>query len=121
MRKLLSVGLAVLCAGTWAMAERPARAASYAGAASMRSSPVPQDCDGHIEYQLQRTTVLQPVSETVYETQVVPTVQEVAETIYQPRTVTTMRNVVERGVRDVPYTVQRPVYRTVMTQVPYTV
>ena len=112
LRKLPSVALLALGWGLGAAAH-PAQAASYAGGASMRICPVSQECCGHIQYQLQRQTVLQNVQETVYETQQVPCVRTVYETVLQPRTVTTVQNVVEQHVRDEPYTVQRPVYRTV--------
>src|SRR4051812_13004634 len=112
MRKLLSVTLLALVCGAWA-AEHPAEASSYAGGASTNCCPVPQECTGHIQYQLQMQTVLQPVQETVYEAQQVPYVREVCETVMQPRTITTVQNVSEQCVRDVPYTVQRPCYRTV--------
>ena len=91
MRKLLSVTLMTLVVGVWAAAH-PAEAASYAGAASTRCCPVPQECGGHVEYQLQRQTVLQNVPETVYETQQVTCVRDVCETVMQPRTVTTMQD-----------------------------
>ena len=59
MRKLLSVPLmALICGASWG-ADRPAEAASYAGGASTRCLPSSQ-CPGHIEYRLQRQTVLRP-------------------------------------------------------------
>src|SRR5436305_5169753 len=109
MRKLLSVSLMALCFGSW-VAEHPAEAASYAGGASTRCCPVPQECGGHIEYQLQRQVVLRPVTETVYETQQVNCVRNVCETVMQPRTITCMQTVAEQCVRSVPYTVQKPCY-----------
>ena len=102
MRKLLSVTFMALVVGAWAT-EHPAEAASYAGGASTRCCPVPQECAGHVEYQLQRQCVLQPVQETVYETQQLPCVREVCETVMQPRCVTTVQTVPEQCVRDVPY------------------
>ena len=120
LRKLLSVALLALGIGLGATAH-PAQGASYAGGASNRICPVPQDCCGHIQYQLQRQTVLQNVQETVYDTQQVPCVRTVCETVMQPRTVTTVRNVVEEQVREEPYTIQRPVYRTIQREVHYTV
>src|SRR6478672_3291764 len=120
MRKLLSVMLISLCMGMWATAH-PAEAASYAGGASHRCCPVPQDCCGHTEYVLQRQTVLRQVCETIYESKQVPYEREVTETHLQPRTVTTFKTVAEKHVRDVPYTIQRPVYRTVMREQQYTV
>ena len=106
----------------------PAQAASYAGGASLRICPVPQECGGHVQYQLQRQTVLRNVQETVYETQQVPCVRTVCETVMQPRTITDdaecgraarpRRGVhgqaarVSHGDREVHYTVQRPVTRT---------
>src|SRR3954452_25365047 len=110
MRKLLSVTLIALSIGSW-VTEHSAEAASYAGGASTRCCPVPQECGGHVQYHLQRQTVMQNVSETVYETQQVSCVRDVCETVMQPRTVTIVKNVAEQCVRDVPYTVQKPVYR----------
>src|SRR5215471_14977969 len=109
LRKLTLVTFLALGVG---VATRPAQGASYAGGASYRMCPVPQECCGHIQYQLQRQTVLQNVQETVFETQQVPCVRTVCETVLQPRTITTVRNVVEQQVREETYTVQRPVYRT---------
>src|SRR3954452_6538198 len=106
MRKLLSVTLIALSIGSW-VTEHSAEAASYAGGASTRCCPVPQECGGHVEYQLQRQTVLQAVQETVYESKQVCCVRDVCETVMQPRTITTIRKVAEQCVRDVPYTVQR--------------
>src|SRR5262249_7473957 len=79
-RKLLTACLATLALGVVAAA-RPAEAASYAGAASTRCCPVSQECGGHIQYQLQRQTVLQNVQETVYDTQQVPCVREACVTL----------------------------------------
>src|SRR5262249_36841385 len=90
--------LATLAFGLLAAA-RPAEAASYAGGASTRCCPMPQDCGGHVQYQLQRQTVLQNVQETVYESQQVSSVRDVCETVMQPRTVTTLKTVAECGVR----------------------
>src|SRR5262245_35639286 len=115
-RKLLSVALLALGIGL-GVAAHPAQGASYAGGASYRICPVPQECCGHTQYQLQRQTVLQNVQETVYETQQVPCVRTVCETVMQPKTITTVRNVVEQQVREEAYTVQRPVYRTVPREV----
>src|SRR3954470_17400303 len=112
MGKLLSATLIVLATGLW-VTEHSAEAASYAGGASTRCCPVPQECGGHIEYQLQRQTVIQSVPENVYETQQVSCVRDVCETVMQPRTVTSVKTVAEQCVRDVPYTVQKPVYKTV--------
>ena len=56
LRKLLSVAILALGIGLGAAAH-PARGASYAGGASHRICPVPQECCGHIQYQLQRQTV----------------------------------------------------------------
>ncbi len=98
LRKLLTVAFLALGIGRIAV-EHPAQGASYAGGASNRICPVPQDCCGHIQYQLQRQTVLQNVQETVYETQLVPCVRTVCETVMQPRTITTVRNVVDELVR----------------------
>src|SRR3974390_1730151 len=120
LRKLPLVALLALGMGLGVTA-RPAQAASYAGGSSLRIGPVPQECCGHVEYQLQRQTVLQNVQETVYETQQIPCVREICETVMQPRTICTVRKVAEQCVRDVPYTVSRPVYRTAYRQVPYTV
>src|SRR6516165_9197350 len=111
LKNLLSVAL-TLGMGLVAVAH-PAQGASYAGGASYRVCPVPQDCCGHMQYQLQRQTVLQNVQETVYETQLVPCLRTVCETVMQPRTITNMRNIVEHHVREEAYTVQRPVYRTI--------
>src|SRR4051795_10272891 len=110
MRKLRSVALMTLVFGAW-VTEHPAEAASYAGGASTRCCPVPQECGGHVEYQTQRQTVLQAVQETVYENQQVTSVRDVCETVMQPRTVTTMQTVSEQCVREEAYTVQRPCYR----------
>src|SRR3954464_14463604 len=104
MGKLLSVTLMTLAIGL-CVTEHSAEAASYAGGASTRCCPVPQECTGHIEYQLQRQTVLQPVQETVYENQQVACVRDVCETVMQPRTVTTMQTVSEQCMREGPYTV----------------
>ena len=94
MRKLLSVTLMALFFGAW-VAEHPAEAASYAGAASTRCCPVPQECGGHVEYQLQRQTVLRNIQETVCETKQIQCVRDVCETIMQPKTITRMRTVSE--------------------------
>src|SRR5258708_39433936 len=94
LRKLPSVALLVLGMGL-SVAAHPARGASYAGGASYRICPVPQECCGHTQFQLQRQTVLQNVQETVYDQQQVPVVRTVCETVLQPRTVTTIRNVVD--------------------------
>src|SRR5215469_14505449 len=112
LRKPLSVAILALGIGLGAAAAHPAQGASYAGGASHRICPVPQECCGHIQYQLQRQTVLQNVQETVCETQLVPCVRTVCETVMQPRTITNVRNIVECQVREEAYTVQRPVYRT---------
>jgi len=120
MGKLLSATLIALAVGLCAT-EHSAEAASYAGGASTRCCPVPQECGGHIEYQLQRQVVLQPVTETVYETQQINCVRNVCETVMQPRTITCMETVTEQCVRSVPYTVQKPCYRTVYRQCAYTV
>src|SRR5947199_10665007 len=85
LRKLLSVALLALGMGLGAAAH-PAQGASYAGGASHRICPVPQECCGHIQYQLQRQTVLRNVSETVYDTQLVPCVRTVGYTVWKPRT-----------------------------------
>ncbi len=106
LRKLPSVALLALGIGL-SVTAHPAQGASYAGGASYRICPVPQECSGHTQYQLQRQTVLQNVQETVYDPQQVPVVRTVYETVLQPRTITTVRNVVEQQVRDEPYTVQR--------------
>ena len=76
LRKLPLVALMALGMGL-GVAARPAQAASYAGGASMRICPVPQECCGHVQYQLQRQTVLRNVQETVYETQQVPCMRTV--------------------------------------------
>ena len=77
IRKPLLVSLVTLACGVWAAA-RPAEAASYAGGASTRCCPVLQECCGHVQYQLQRQTVLRNVQETVYESQQVTSVRNVA-------------------------------------------
>src|SRR5262249_38221297 len=97
MRNLLSIPLAALMFGLLA-ADRPAEAASYAGAASTRCCPVDQECAGHIEYQLKRCTVLRPVQETVYENRPITVERDVCETVMQPRTVTCMQTVQQCGV-----------------------
>ena len=89
LRKLLTVSLVALGIGLGAAAH-PAQGASYAGGSSYQLCPVPQECCGHIEYQLQRQTVLQNVQETVYETQYVPSERTVCETVMQPRTINTV-------------------------------
>ena len=86
LRKLPSVALLALGFGL-SVTAHPAQGASYAGGASYRICPVPQECSGHIQYQLQRQTVLQNVQETVYEPQQVPVVRTVYETVMQPRTI----------------------------------
>src|SRR5690242_16839290 len=50
MGKPLSVTLMALAMGLW-VTEHSAEAASYAGGASTRCCPVPQECGGHVEYQ----------------------------------------------------------------------
>ena len=90
LRKLPLVALMALGMGL-GVAARSAQAASYAGGASLRICPVPQECCGHVQYQLQRQTCLKNVQETVYETQQVPCVRTVCETVMQPRTITTTR------------------------------
>ena len=95
LRKLPSVALLALGIGL-SVTAHPAQGASYAGGASYRICPVPQECCGHTQYQLQRQTVLQNVQETVYDPQQVPVVRTVYDTVMQPRTVTTVRNVVEQ-------------------------
>src|SRR5947208_6672185 len=97
LRKLPLVALMALGLGL-GVAARPAQASSYAGGASLRICPVPQECCGHVQYQLERQTVMRNVSETVYETQQVPCVRTVCETVMQPKTITTVRNVVEHHV-----------------------
>src|SRR5271165_1743047 len=87
LRKLPLVALMALGMGL-GVAARPAQAASYAGGASLRICPVPQDCCGHVQYQLQRQTVLRNVQETVYETQQIQCVRTVCETVMQPRSST---------------------------------
>ena len=82
-----AVGRALALGMGLGVAAHPAQGASYAGGASNRICPVPQDCCGHTQYQLQRQTVLQNVQETVYDTQQVPVVRTVYETVMQPRTV----------------------------------
>jgi hypothetical protein len=99
LRKLPSVALLALGIGL-SVTAHPAQGASYAGGASYRICPVPQECCGHTQYQLQRQTVLQNVTETVYDQQQVPVVRTVYETTLQPKTVTTVRNVVEQQCRD---------------------
>ena len=89
MGKLRTVLLTALAIGLWAGVPS-AEAASYAGGASSRCLPSPQDCGGHIEYQIQRQVVLRPVTETVYETRLVNCVRDVCETVMQPRTITCM-------------------------------
>ena len=77
MGKLLSALLMTLAIGSW-VTEHSAEAASYAGGASTRCCPSPQmECGGHIEYQIQRQTVLKPVTETVYESQQINCVRNV--------------------------------------------
>ena len=110
LRKLPSVALLALGIGL-SVTAHPAQGASYAGGASYRICPVPQECCGHTQYQLQRQTVLQNVTETVYDQQQVPVVRTVCETTLQPKTVTTVRNVVEQQCRDEPYTIQKPIYQ----------
>ena len=83
LRKLPLVALMALGMGL-GVAARPAQAASYAGGASLRICPSPQECCGHVQYQLQRQTVLQNVQETVYVTQQVPCVRTVCETVMKP-------------------------------------
>ena len=97
-RKLPWLALTVLGLGL-GFAAHPAQA-SYGGGASARCCPAPQDCGGHVQYQLQRQTVLKNVQETVYETQQVPFVRNVCETVLQPKTIQTVRNVVENHVRE---------------------
>ena len=84
MRKLLSVMLMSLLTGIWATAH-PAEAASYAGGASHRCCPVPQECGGHTEYMLQRQTVLKQVCETIYESKPVTVERDIHETVLQPQ------------------------------------
>ena len=120
LRKLPSVALLALGIGL-SVTAHPAQGASYAGGASYRICPVPQECCGHTQYQLQRQTVLQNVHGDRLRPQQVPVVRTVYDTVMQPRTVTTVRNVVEQQVRDEPYTIQKPIYRTVPREVHYTV
>ena len=88
MRKLLSVALMALGLGL-GVAERPAQAASYAGGASTRCCPVPQECGGHVRVSTPASDgAPERVQETVYETQQVPCVRDVCETVMQPRTIT---------------------------------
>src|SRR3954451_10145885 len=108
MGKLLPVMLVTLAIGSW-VTEHSAEAASYAGGASTRCCPSPQqECGGHYEYQLQRQTVLKPVTGAVFGSQQVPCVRNVCETVMQPKTITCMQTVTEQCVREVPYTVQKP-------------
>ncbi len=127
LRKLPSVALMALGLGL-GVTEHPAQAASYAGGASMRFCPVPQECGGHVQYQLQRQTVLQNVQETVYETQQVPCVRTSARRSCSRgpsrRCVTSSSSTSGKRPtrcsgpcyrtvnREVHYTVQRPVTRT---------
>src|SRR5690349_6686138 len=120
MRRVQSALLMALAWGLWAV-DRPAEAATYAGAASTRICPVTEECAGHVQYQMQQQTVLRTLQETVYVPKQVTTMQTVNETVMQPRTVTTMQTVTECGVQEVPYTVQRPCYRTEMRECRYTV
>ena len=97
LRKLPWLALLALGLGLGGVT-RPAQA-SYAGGASLRICPAPQECSGHTQYELQRQTVLRNVQETVFETQQVPYTKTVCETVMQPRTVQTVRNVVQHHVR----------------------
>ena len=137
LRKLPSVALLALGLGL-SVTAHPAQGASYAGGASYRICPVPQECCGHTQYQLQRQTVLQNVQETVYDTQQVPVRADrlrdghAAEDghngpecrrtagVATSRTRSSGRSTA-RFQREVHYTVQRPVTRTVWKDVTYTV
>ena len=132
LRKLLSVALMALGIGA-------GRGRAPGGGGQLRwwclesMLPVPQECGGHIEYQLQRQTVLQNVPETVYETQQVPCVRTSARRSCSPGpsppsgtssssasarcpTRSSGRST-GRSPREVHYTVQRPVTRTVWKDV----
>ena len=127
-----------LAIGVW-VTEHPAEAASYAGGASTRCCPVPQECCGHTEYQLQRQTVLQNVQETVYETQQVHVrprtsarrscsrgrshcMQTVVEQCVRDGAVHgPAAGAIARSTRECHYTVQRPVTRTSGRTCTYTV
>ena len=87
MRKRLSVALMALVGGLVG-GRSPGEAASYGGAASTRCCPVPQECGGHVEYQLQRQTCLQNGFGDRLRAAARHRERNVCETIMVPRTVT---------------------------------